>query len=116
MSVVFCCLCAIPVCFGGHYYSLFLLHHGYSLLITFCFSKKNVDGSFKGKTRPMGIDGVLRDNTTTVKLVFSKSIGVANSNVAELLAVREALSVYATSRWASSHRLIIECDSSNVVK
>ena len=29
---------------------------------------------------------------------------------------REALSVYAVSRWAISHKLIIECDSSNVVK
>ena len=59
---------------------------------------------------------MLRDNTAAVKLVFSKAIGVADSNVAELLVVREALSVFATSRWASSHRLIIECDSSNVVK
>ena len=41
---------------------------------------------------------------------------MADSNVAELLAVREALSVYTASRCAFSHRLIIECDSSNVVK
>ena len=80
------------------------------------FLKFNVDRSSRGKPGPAGIGGVLRDHTTTVKLVFSKAIGVADSNVAELLAVREVLSVYANSRWASSHRLIIECDSSNVVK
>ncbi|XWS48374.1 hypothetical protein CRYUN_Cryun13aG0071000 [Craigia yunnanensis] len=66
--------------------------------------KFNIDGSSRGKLGPVGIGGVLRDNTAAIKLVFSKAIGVANSNVAELLAVREALSVYTSSRWASSHR------------
>ena len=32
------------------------------------------------------------------------------------MAVRKALKVFASTRWASSHRLVIESDSSNVVK
>ena len=51
-----------------------------------------------------------------IKSIFSKAISVADSNVTKFLVVREALSVYVTYKWASSHRLIIECDSSYVVK
>ena len=36
--------------------------------------------------------------------------------MATLLAVREALKLLVATRWASSHRLVIESDSSNVVK
>ena len=78
--------------------------------------KFNVDEFYKGKPGHAGIGGVLRDSSTTIKLVFSKAIGMADSNVVELFAIREALSVYVASRWTSSRRLIIECDSSNVVK
>ena len=80
------------------------------------FLKFNVDDSARGKPGPAGIGGVLRDCNASVKAVFSKSIGVVDSNLAELLAVREALQLFVTSHWASSHKLIIESDSSNVVK
>ena len=79
------------------------------------FMKFNVDGSSVGKSRPASIGGVLRDNLTAVKIVFSKSIGVADSNVAGLLAVREAMHIFLSSSWIS-HKLIIKNDSSNVVK
>ena len=59
---------------------------------------------------------MLRNCNASVKAIFSKAIGVADSNMAELLAVWEALRLFATSRWAPSHKLIIESDSSNVVK
>ena len=78
--------------------------------------KFNVDGAVRGKPELAGIGGVLRDCNAAVKAVFSMSIRVANSNMAELLTVREALKVFVASRWASSHRLVIESDSSNVVK
>ena len=78
--------------------------------------KFNVDGSSKGKPGPAGIGGVLRDCSGKVKVIFSKAIGLADSNVAELLAVREALRIFLSSKWVSSHRLIIENDSSNVVE
>ena len=77
--------------------------------------KFNVDGSFKGKPDPVGISGVLRDCTATVRIVFSKVVGVVDSNVAEQLAMREAMHVFVSSSWVRSHRLIIESDSTNVV-
>ncbi|XVF78926.1 hypothetical protein PTKIN_Ptkin14bG0177500 [Pterospermum kingtungense] len=54
-----------------------------------CF-KFNVDGSARGKTGPAGISGVMRDHEEAVKIRFSKHIGIADSNLAELLAIREA--------------------------
>ena len=78
--------------------------------------KFNVDDSSKGKPRPAGIGGVLRDSSTIVKIIFSKSIGVADSNVAELLAIREAMGIFVLSKWFHSHKLIIENNSSNVVR
>ncbi|XWS10417.1 hypothetical protein CRYUN_Cryun39dG0075400 [Craigia yunnanensis] len=69
----------------------------------------------KGKLGPTGIGGVLRDNLLVVKMVFSKSVGMEDSNMAELLAVRKAMCLFISSCWAPSHKLIIESDSSNVV-
>ena len=51
--------------------------------------KFNVDGSARGKPGPAGIGGVLKDCMAVTKAVFSRAIGVADSNVAELLAVRD---------------------------
>ena len=79
------------------------------------FMKFNVDGSARGKPGAVGIGGVLRDCNAAVKMIFSKSIGVVDSNMAELLVVREALKMFTASQWAPSHRLVIESDSSNVV-
>ena len=58
------------------------------------FMKFNVDGTSLVKPGPVGIGGVLEDNLAVIKIVFSKSIGVADSNVAELLAVREAMHIF----------------------
>ncbi|XVE57145.1 hypothetical protein DITRI_Ditri04bG0068200 [Diplodiscus trichospermus] len=52
--------------------------------------KINVDGSALGKPGLAGIGGVLRDHLSNVKAFFSKSIGISDSNHAELLAIREA--------------------------
>ena len=75
-----------------------------------------MDRSARGKPDPAVIGGVLRDCMAATKVVFSRAIGVADSNVAELLAVREALRIFAASKWVSSHKLIIESDSSNAIK
>ena len=56
------------------------------------------------------------DYSTAVKIVFSKAIGVMDSNVAKLLVVREALRLFTYSSWVNSYKLTIEIDSSNVVK
>ncbi|XVE74756.1 hypothetical protein DITRI_Ditri12bG0043400 [Diplodiscus trichospermus] len=78
--------------------------------------KFNVAGSALGQPGPAGIRGVLRDHEVNVKLVFSKSIGIADSNLVEILTVGEALILYASLRRAQSHKLLIESDSVNIVK
>ena len=50
------------------------------------FMKFNVDGSSLSKSGSASIGDVLKDKLATVKVIFSKSIGVADFNVAELLA------------------------------
>ncbi|OMO91306.1 reverse transcriptase [Corchorus capsularis] len=67
----------------------------------------------EGKPGPGGIGGILRDHDGKSLLEFSKSVGMIESNEAELRAIREALLIYSTSSWASSHPLILESDSSN---
>ena len=50
-----------------------------------------------------------------MKIVFSKAVGIVDSNLAELLVVREAFIIFAASKWAKTHSLLIESDSINVV-
>ncbi|XVF01949.1 hypothetical protein REPUB_Repub04eG0133600 [Reevesia pubescens] len=59
--------------------------------------KFNVDGSAIGKPGKVGIGRVLCDDTKAVKLVFSKSIWVANSNLVELMVVMEAFMIFVAS-------------------
>ncbi|XVF37032.1 hypothetical protein REPUB_Repub19eG0110700 [Reevesia pubescens] len=75
----------------------------------------NVDGSTVGKPDPAGIEGVLRNCGGERLLIFSKSIGLADSNLAEFLAIKEALAIFVSSKWSRSFGLIIESDSLNVV-
>ncbi|XWS63730.1 hypothetical protein CRYUN_Cryun06bG0126500 [Craigia yunnanensis] len=78
--------------------------------------KFNMDRLARGKPGLASIGGVLKDCMAATKAVFFKAISVADSNIAELLAVREALRIFTASKWVSSHRLIIESDLNNVVK
>ncbi|OMO63114.1 hypothetical protein COLO4_32709 [Corchorus olitorius] len=75
--------------------------------------KFNVDGSAFGKHGPAGIGGVLRDEEGNTLVVFSKSIGVADSNFAEVMAIREAFIIFSVSKWCDSIMLIVESDSEN---
>ncbi|XVF71505.1 hypothetical protein PTKIN_Ptkin12aG0043200 [Pterospermum kingtungense] len=77
--------------------------------------KFNVDGSSLGNPRPSGIGGLLRDHLGRVLISFSKPIGIADSNMAEVMAVREALALFVTSEWVVNYPLILECDSQNTV-
>ncbi|XVE62575.1 hypothetical protein DITRI_Ditri06bG0129200 [Diplodiscus trichospermus] len=45
---------------------------------------------------------------------FSKNIGEADSNEAELMTVREAFNLFLLSPWANDRNLIIESDSKMV--
>ncbi|XVF83429.1 hypothetical protein PTKIN_Ptkin16aG0485300 [Pterospermum kingtungense] len=53
----------------------------------------------------------LQDHMGRELIRFSKSIGVSDSNSAELWAVKEAMSLFASSRWCGTKELIIESDS-----
>ncbi|XVF61697.1 hypothetical protein PTKIN_Ptkin08bG0151400 [Pterospermum kingtungense] len=66
--------------------------------------------------RPAGIEGVLRDHRGKELICFSKNIGMADSNAAEFLAIREAFLLFTSSPWAPSCKLIVESDSLVVVK
>ncbi|XVF21119.1 hypothetical protein REPUB_Repub12eG0063000 [Reevesia pubescens] len=78
--------------------------------------KLNIDGSTLGKPGLTGISGLLRNEFGERLLVFSKSVGVTDSNKTEFLAIIEAFSIFSISKWAGSFGLIVESDSSNAVK
>ncbi|XVF77973.1 hypothetical protein PTKIN_Ptkin14bG0090800 [Pterospermum kingtungense] len=73
--------------------------------------KFNVDGSSFGKPGPAGIGGVLRNHKGNELMSFSKHIGMEDSNVAEIMAIREALVLFLASPWVNCSKLIIESDS-----
>lgn len=59
--------------------------------------KFNVDGSSIGKPGPIGIGGVWTNHLGCHFIRFSKNIGHAKSNMAEVLAIREALILFLAS-------------------
>ncbi|XVF41637.1 hypothetical protein PTKIN_Ptkin01aG0295900 [Pterospermum kingtungense] len=62
------------------------------------------------------VGGVLRDSLGGVLMKFSKHIGIAKSNYAEIVAICEALKLFIASPWASCKILVLESDSMNAVK
>ncbi|XVF77053.1 hypothetical protein PTKIN_Ptkin14bG0009000 [Pterospermum kingtungense] len=46
---------------------------------------------------------------------FSKSIGVTESNFAEILAIREAFILFVSSPWVNCRNLVIESDFKNTI-
>lgn len=54
----------------------------------------NVYGAAKGKLGPAGAAGVLRNNRGEVLCMFSKSLGVRDSNEAKVLAILEAMHIF----------------------
>lgn len=75
--------------------------------------KFNVDGAFKGKPGPTGIGGVLRDHLGSIRVVFSEPVDLEESNEAEFLSIRRALTL-GTS--LGGIKLEVESDSSNAIK
>ncbi|XVF83559.1 hypothetical protein PTKIN_Ptkin16aG0498800 [Pterospermum kingtungense] len=76
--------------------------------------KFNIDGAAQGKPGPAGIGGILRDHQGTALIRFSKSIGTADSNLAEILTIKEAFLLVTSSRWVNLP-IIFESDSMNAV-
>ncbi|EOY17318.1 Uncharacterized protein TCM_036481 [Theobroma cacao] len=77
--------------------------------------KFNIDGLAKGCLGPTGIGGIIRNESGEVKINFSKPIGMDDSSQVEIMAVKEVILIFFTSKWKESHLLIIESDASNVV-
>ncbi|XP_022774106.1 uncharacterized protein LOC111316412 [Durio zibethinus] len=73
--------------------------------------KINVDGSAIGKRGPTGIGGVVENHKGQILLLFSKHIGIQDSNFAELLAVVEALSIIVSPNIDHIPEIIVESDS-----
>ncbi|XVF79224.1 hypothetical protein PTKIN_Ptkin14bG0203400 [Pterospermum kingtungense] len=79
------------------------------------FVKFNINGSSLGKPGLSGIGGILRDHDGNELIRFSKNIEEQDSNMAELMAVREATILFLSSKWVNTSFLTIESDSINVV-
>ncbi|EOY03952.1 Uncharacterized protein TCM_019172 [Theobroma cacao] len=79
------------------------------------YMKFNVDGATSGSPRKAGIDGILSNFVGEIKMMFSKSIRLGDSNLAEVLATRQAFMMFVASTWNGSHFLVIESDSTNVL-
>ncbi|XVE83735.1 hypothetical protein DITRI_Ditri16bG0110200 [Diplodiscus trichospermus] len=77
--------------------------------------KFNVDGASVGKPGPAGIGGILRDYLGNVRIKFSKSIRVAELNLAEIMAVKESFILFLAAPWLHNNVLSFERDSKNVV-
>ncbi|EOY23896.1 Uncharacterized protein TCM_015650 [Theobroma cacao] len=64
--------------------------------------KFNVDGALRENPGQEGIGGILREEGGKVLIQFSLSVGIIDANTAEILAIKKALQMVATSRWANT--------------
>ena len=74
--------------------------------------KFNVDGDARCKPGPASIGGVLRNSNGDVLFMFSKNVGICDSNEADVLAILEAL--YYFKRYFHG-ALILESGPSNAI-
>ncbi|XVF03763.1 hypothetical protein REPUB_Repub05bG0021200 [Reevesia pubescens] len=63
---------------------------------------------FKGKPGSAGCGWVLRDANGTILAVFFAPLGLLDSNMAELMAIKMALDVFSQTQWMNIVKLIIE--------
>jgi len=70
--------------------------------------KWNVDGSSLGKPGPSGIGGVLQNHNEILFGIFSLSVGILDSNVAELRTIVKAIELSASNCLLHRKNIIIE--------
>ncbi|KAH1055412.1 hypothetical protein J1N35_033477 [Gossypium stocksii] len=68
-----------------------------------------------GNNGTAGISGILRDHKGASLVIFSKSAGLADPTLAEVLAIKVALTIYSACRWSGTHKLLVESDCIVVV-
>ncbi|KAK8517314.1 hypothetical protein V6N12_032508 [Hibiscus sabdariffa] len=61
------------------------------------------------------ISGLLRNHLNITLISFSKFTGFFDASSAELLAIKEACSLFSSSPWGKSFSLIVKCDCPLVV-
>ncbi|PWA95600.1 hypothetical protein CTI12_AA049650 [Artemisia annua] len=77
--------------------------------------KFNVDGAARGKLGSTGMGGLLRNNCGVVVAIFSIPLGVLDSNVVEVMAIKETCRMVNEKLDWSSPGIIVESDSLNAV-
>ncbi|KAK3218039.1 hypothetical protein Dsin_012009 [Dipteronia sinensis] len=77
--------------------------------------KFNVDGSSKGNSGPAVIGWVLRDSKSKVLYLFSQSVGIMDSNSAEILAIKRAVELCFSQQGLHHRNVIIISDSKSAV-
>ncbi|XP_017981001.1 PREDICTED: uncharacterized protein LOC18592617 [Theobroma cacao] len=78
--------------------------------------KFNVDGTARRCPGPTRIGEILRGCSREAKIIFPKAHGEADSSLAKMMVVKEALLIFSVSQRNENHKLLIESDSSNIVK
>ncbi|EOY33144.1 Uncharacterized protein TCM_041128 [Theobroma cacao] len=69
----------------------------------------------RGNPGNAGIGVILRNSRGSILALFSKDVGVIDSNMVEALAVKKAVVIFSVSTWKGCN-FEIESDSANVVK
>lgn len=77
--------------------------------------KFNIDGVFYGSSGKAKIEVILRDHEAVIKVMFSKSMGLRDSNLVEVLAIKEAFVIFTNATRFQKFSLWIESDSQNLV-
>ncbi|KAG4143449.1 hypothetical protein ERO13_D06G188501v2 [Gossypium hirsutum] len=67
--------------------------------------KFNEDAGVVGSNGTVGIGGILSS-----LVIFSKSAGLTDPALVEVLAIKEALTIYSACKWSGTHKLIEESD------
>ncbi|MBA0723754.1 hypothetical protein Golax_004310 [Gossypium laxum] len=67
--------------------------------------KFNEDAGVVGSNGTVGIGGILSS-----LVIFSKSSGLTDPALVEVLAIKEALTIYSACKWSGTHKLIEESD------
>lgn len=67
--------------------------------------KFSVDRATTASSNEARIRGIFQSNDGLIKFMFSKTIGLRNSNLAKILATREAFLIFTNSTWCQSYNL-----------
>ncbi|EOY20435.1 Uncharacterized protein TCM_046029 [Theobroma cacao] len=67
------------------------------------FTKFNIDGAARGCPSPFGMGGAMHIHEKHVKILFSKPLGHGDSNMAEILAIKQAFYLFVAFSWDHDH-------------